>query len=239
MKLYKQCNIDTSEFETVVVHYGLDFCESGEDEDECKSTILETPHIWSTKERYLKLFATDKESLTGNEYPSVVTYEEIIAKGEGEQVEFKPTLRYDFDWGKANNNVRYKVAKNICSFLNTKGGVLFIGVDDNKMIQGLEVGDYLLFDNNKQDVFRNEFDRLFYYFFSAPVKPYVSLKIERIDNKDIGVVIIEKSKQPVFLKNRKGEGVEKEFFVRAEASSRLVSDVEEIIQYVFNNWKEK
>ncbi len=239
LKLYKHCNIDTTDYETVVVHYGLDFCESVEDESQCESTILETPHVWSSKERYNIEFATNVDPQTEAGNSSIFNWKEIIELGEGEQIEFKPTLRYDFDLKKESNSVRYKIAKNICSFLNTKGGVLFIGVGNNQMIQGLEVGDYLLFNNNKRDMFRNEFDRLFYYFFSASVKPFVSLKIERIDNKDVGVVIVEKSKQPVFLKNRKHEGVEKEFVVRAEASSRFMTDVEEIIQYVFNNWKEK
>lgn len=78
LKLYKNYNIDTTNYETVVVHYGLDFCESGEDEDECKWTILETPHVWSSKERYDIEFAANVNSQTETENPHFFTWEKMI-----------------------------------------------------------------------------------------------------------------------------------------------------------------
>ncbi len=239
LKLYEYFNIDITKYKKEVFHFGLDYSESGEEQDGCERTILKTPHVWSSEERYENEFLQDTEFESQKEDSNIISYKEIIEKGEGHQVEFKPALRYHFKWKKETNSVRYIIAKIICSFLNSNGGLLFIGVTDHREIQGLEKGDYLLFDNNLQDKFRNEFDILFDYFFPLSLKPFVSLKIERIQGKDIGIVEVEKSKQPVFLKNRKTGEIKKEFYMRAEASSRLVEEVEEIIQYVFNNWGKK
>lgn len=138
---------------------------------------------------------------------------------------------------KETNLVRKIIAKSICSLLNSKGGCLFIGVTDRGHIQGLEKSDYLLFEDNTRDKFRNEFDNLLYYFFTHSIKPFVKLQIEKIQGKDIGIVVVEKSNRPVFLKSNNCGEIQKEFYMRGEASSRQIIDVEEIIQYVFNNWK--
>lgn len=45
---------------------------------------------------------------------------ELIAKGEGECLDFKQSV-----------NSAQKIAKSICAFANTKGGVLLIGIKDN------------------------------------------------------------------------------------------------------------
>ena len=50
-----------------------------------------------------------------------------LSKGEGEQIEFKQTL-----------NDEFKIAKTLCSMANTRGGVLLIGVRDNKTITGVD-----------------------------------------------------------------------------------------------------
>ncbi|MDW7695922.1 ATP-binding protein [Flammeovirgaceae bacterium SG7u.111] len=51
----------------------------------------------------------------------------IISKGESQTLEFKQTITH-----------KYKLAKVICSFANTKGGLLLIGVADNQQILGID-----------------------------------------------------------------------------------------------------
>jgi predicted HTH transcriptional regulator len=53
--------------------------------------------------------------------------EKYLEKGEGEQVEFKQTLNNEF-----------KIATTICSLANTRGGILLIGVKDDKTIAGVD-----------------------------------------------------------------------------------------------------
>ena len=51
----------------------------------------------------------------------------LIIKGEGEKVDFKQKISQP-----------YKIAKTISAFANSKGGVLLVGVKDNKIISGAD-----------------------------------------------------------------------------------------------------
>ena len=62
----------------------------------------------------------------------------LIEQGENEHVEFKSTLRYNLFTKKPDKEIEYAALKSIAAFLNTSGGTLIIGVDDNKNILGLE-----------------------------------------------------------------------------------------------------
>lgn len=53
--------------------------------------------------------------------------EELIFKGENEEVDFKQTI-----------SDPYKIAKTISSFANTKGGKILVGVRDDKTITGID-----------------------------------------------------------------------------------------------------
>jgi len=64
-----------------------------------------------------------------------------IREGEGDSVEFKQSLIYDFHRARANpgeqwskyrsDDVLFSSLKTICAFLNTRGGILYVGVADN------------------------------------------------------------------------------------------------------------
>jgi len=70
--------------------------------------------------------------------------QKIISEGEGDQVEFKSSLRWDYKANRVNKNLEYVITKEISGFLNSEGGVLFIGGDDNGNILGLK-NDYKTF----------------------------------------------------------------------------------------------
>lgn len=54
--------------------------------------------------------------------------EKLIAKGEGEQLDFKQSI----------SNAK-KIAKTLVAFANTTGGKLLIGVNDSGLIVGCEI----------------------------------------------------------------------------------------------------
>ncbi|MEZ5198269.1 MAG: putative DNA binding domain-containing protein [Bacteroidales bacterium] len=62
----------------------------------------------------------------------------LIEQGEGDFVEFKSTLRYNLFSKKFDKEIEHAVLKTIAAFLNSAGGTLFIGVDDNRNILGLQ-----------------------------------------------------------------------------------------------------
>lgn len=70
--------------------------------------------------------------------------ERLIRLGEGTQIEFKATFRRNLHTGKADKNIETASLKEIVGFMNTLGGSLIIGVNDDGKISGLN-----------QDIFSN------------------------------------------------------------------------------------
>jgi hypothetical protein len=64
--------------------------------------------------------------------------------------------------------------------------------------------------------------------------PSVVTEFQGVDEKTIFLIAVEKNIRPVMLNNQYMD--RKEFFVRREASTREIVDIEEIIDYVFSNW---
>lgn len=191
--------------------------------------ILETPFDWTGySEPYWWGELEDEE--TEQVRPSI---RDIIQRGESNTVEFKPALLYNFTTGKGGIGVKAHIAKAICAFLNSNGGVLFIGVTDDGEIQGLSHDFSLSEDKNEKDFFKLEFDQMLAHFLSFGVKSNVSGDFHRLDDKDIFVVFVMPSKRrPTFLKKQDV----KEFYVRGEASSRQLTDVEELVNYCIDKW---
>ena len=55
----------------------------------------------------------------------------MISKGETKAVEFKSSLRINLHTDNKDSEIEHAVLKTLAGFMNTKGGTLLIGVDDN------------------------------------------------------------------------------------------------------------
>ena len=193
--------------------------------------ILKTPLDWSDyKDPY---WWGEPEVIDSEETHSLQSLKEIIEKGESNQIEFKPALLYNFTTKKAGIGIKQINAKAICSFLNSNGGILFIGVNDDKTIQGLS-DDFLLSNKpNVKDFFRLEFDNMIKKFISTSVFSNINADFSTIDNKEIFVVTVFPLKiGPAFLNGQFG----KEFYVRGQASSLPIKDQKEIEKYCVEKW---
>ena len=62
---------------------------------------------------------------------------ELIAGDETFEVEFKSTARWNLRDGVKDKRMEDAVVKTIAGFLNTDGGTLFIGIDDQRTPIGL------------------------------------------------------------------------------------------------------
>src|ERR1017187_10373679 len=79
----------------------------------------------------------------------------LIAAGESAAVEFKSSVRWDMRENRLNEPLKYSVIKTVAAFLNSNGGTLLIGVDDDRQVLGLQ-GDYSAFKKtDSQDAFEN------------------------------------------------------------------------------------
>lgn len=228
--LYEELDIEIGDLKEVVYHYGVDYAESGEDEESgAMRTILKVPFNWITLESYNEFQTKFNEE----HQIDAIDYGSIIARGESNQIEFKPTIIYNFDTGKGSIKVKYIIAKVICSFLNSNGGTLFIGVKDDGTVQGLDY-DYSLFESGQRDKVLLELDDLISRYFGSGRKPLIEGVIQEVNGKEILVVEVAASEKPVFLNNQFNGVTSKEFYIRMHASTRVLTDVEEIVDYIVN-----
>jgi len=138
----------------------------------------------------------------------------LISKGESESLELKSSLRYDIKTGAVNKKLEFVVAKTISAFLNSEGGQLIIGVDDDGNILGLEKDMQTLSSSNK-DGFEIHLRQIVKSMLGDHFEKHIKVSFPVLDDKEICLVRVSKSGRPVFVTF---EGVES-FFVRIGTSS--------------------
>lgn len=158
---------------------------------------------------------------------------ELIKRDESYNLEFKSTFAWNLKEEKVDKDVKFTTLKTIAAFLNTNGGTLIIGVDDNHQIVGLN-HDYQANFRGDKDGFLQDFTNYAQSEFGLNAyKKYISTKFEVVDEKEIFIVQVEKSLEPTFVKKEN----RKSLFVRLDNQTKPYEDPEEINEYIKDNWK--
>ena len=171
------------------------------------------------------------ENLKGLEVEEAINYEKIIKGGENDYVEFKSSLRWDYEQGNVNKLMEHIIAKTISAFMNSEGGKLFIGVSDTGETLGIEK-DCVTLKNKNKDGFLLQLTQVINQYLGKEFNQYASIKIIQIKDKEICIVDVANSAMPVFLKNNDKE----EFYIRASASSQPMS-IREANEYIRTHWE--
>lgn len=158
---------------------------------------------------------------------------ELILTGESDSVEFKSTLRYDLRNKGVNKKLEYVIAKTIAAFMNSDGGNLFIGVDDNQNILGL-ADDISTLSKPNIDGFELHLIEIIKNFIGVGLISHVKISFPTIEDVQICRIKVSRSSKPVFTKF---EGKE-DFFVRSGCSSQPLSR-EDQSAYEKSNWASK
>ena len=147
---------------------------------------------------------------------------DLIRGGESDSVEFKSTLRTNIRTGKRDKGMEAAVLKTLAGFLNTNGGVLFIGVSDEGTPGGLEA-----------DCFPNE-DKMYLHLVNIVnrgmgKKAWMALHVNFDDYKGKRIIVVrcERSSEPIYLK----DGNTERFYVRTGPATEEMS-VEEAVAYI-------
>lgn len=158
--------------------------------------------------------------------PDITT---LIAAGESEKVEFKSSLRTNFSKNERDRRVEGNIIKSLAGFLNSDGGTLIVGVNDNGMpvrIKGKVMGI-------KCDGFDSE-DRMSLYLRDLVINRIgpVAMSLIRLRYYDYGGVRVlaarcSKSDTPVFVR----EGRNSRFYVRTGPSTSSLS-VQDAMTYM-------
>jgi len=206
-----------------------------------KQFIPMDPLLWKL-EKFEEFLAARREliALKLNEYltslisiPEVVherPISELIKLGESATLEFKSTLEWDVIQSKKNPALRKQVMKTIAAFLNSAGGTVVIGVEDNGYIYGL--ANDLALSNNSTDRFVNLISNLITEDIGAEFASFIKIRFEVLDKQKVCVVDVYKAPQPAYLKGEHGS----EFYIRLGPTSRML-DTEEAINYINMNWE--
>jgi len=168
---------------------------------------------------YIEILKRIEPSSTSAPIDSV---HELILEGEGQMIEFKSTMRYDMRTGEVNKKLEHVIAKTVAAFMNSAGGSLFIGVDDNQNAIGLEK-DYTTLSKPDRDGFQLHLSNLLDKYLGKEVMKLWKLEWPIYDEKQICVVQVTAGNKPVYVTY---EGKE-EFFVRKEGSSQPLTRAEE------------
>lgn len=122
-----------------------------------------------------------------------VSSAEIIQQGEDEFIEFKSTLRWNLNSNKKDKKIEKAVLKTIAAFLNSKGGVLFIGVNDDGTILGLDNGN---FENSDKYILHLE--NIIKTHLGSIAMKWIHYSIEEADSKAYCRVDCLPSNQPIY-----------------------------------------
>ena len=153
---------------------------------------------------------------------------DIISKGENEIVEFKSSFRWDIRGKRVNTKLEHVIAKGISGFLNTKGGLLFIGVDENGEILGLEK-DFSFLGKKDQDGFQLKLAEIVGNYIGNEIADFWKIKFFNIEDKEICVIEVIKSPEPVYTKKFKKKNGE-DFYIRVGSSTTPLS-MRETVKY--------
>ena len=162
----------------------------------------------------------------------------LIKNGESSIVEFKSTLRYCMNQKKDDKKMEYACMKTIAAYLNSEGGTLLIGIDDNGNILGLD-NDFSTFTKpNKMDEFQKHLDNLIQNYFNNSIFGLLKINFHDLSKSTICEIIVKQSdEKPIMLKNVTDMNIE-EFYIRRSASSKALSRTE-MIEYISTHWKKQ
>jgi hypothetical protein len=156
----------------------------------------------------------------------VVDWAAMIANGENERVEFKSSISWDVQTKQRNKLLEHTIAKTIASFMNTHGGVLFIGVHDSGRIIGLN-GDLKICKGQNEDGLRLRLDDTIKNYLGNKVLPLMKVNPLKENERIYWAIEIQPTVEPVFV-TQNGED---EFWIRGTSSSRRLSG-REMVEYI-------
>jgi len=184
-----------------------------------KHSILKIILYWNQQKKEKSNYKLEQEKLY-----------RIISSGEGKTTEFKSSLRWCMTSNKVQPYIEAAVVKTISGFMNKKGGILLIGVEDDGNIIGLDL-DYATFKKENKDNFSQHLSNILERDIGIQFSNYWKEKFIEIDNKEICIIEVSKSLKPVFTRVNN----EEKFFVRSGSTTKSLkpSNLHEYIEMNF------
>ena len=178
--------------------------------------------------------------------PTGISVPKLLESGESERVEFKSTARMNLRTKQRDPAMEAVIVKTVAAFLNSDGGNLLIGVDDDGTPLGLDA-DFTLLRQPDADRFELWLRDTLTTMLGQSTAAEVGIFFEQVarpadataDSEDPAEVLVCRvectpSPRPVYLRGTKNNALP-EFWVRAGNSSRQLS-VDQAAEYVMYRW---
>jgi len=130
------------------------------------------------------------------------------------------------------NELVSSIIKTISSFLNSKGGILLVGVQDNGIICGIEKDYSFLKGRQNWNGWSQHLVNLIEKQIGIEFIKYIQIKKNYYKSKTISKIIVNKSSKPIYIE-KKGP----KFYVRRSNTCRHLNTTE-ANNYILNHWKE-
>lgn len=169
------------------------------------------------------------ENLSGPEFRDFSREEllDVLTEGESDRVEFKSTLRCNLHTGKADKRMENACLKTLAAYMNSDGGLLLVGTNDDGEVIGLEADKFPNHDKmllHLMSLIRNHLGGEF--------APFIRSSVHSLEARDLLVVECLPAPQPVYFRRDQDET----FFVRSGPSTQQLSP-SEVVAYVSHRQK--
>lgn len=152
--------------------------------------------------------------------------QELASLGESATLEFKSTLRWDMVRGQVNRDLQFSALRTVAAFLNSYGGTLLVGVEDDGTVCGLG-RDLATLPERSLDAFQQTLVSLMRDHIGPHFSALVHIRFEEVVGEVVCLLDVDAAPEPAFLSGPRG----KEFFVRMGNTSQPLNP-EETLKYV-------
>ncbi|MDZ8171619.1 ATP-binding protein [Microbacterium xanthum] len=158
----------------------------------------------------------------------------VLSAGETDRVEFKETARWNVREDKKDARMELAIAKTVAAFLNSSGGVLLIGANDDGQVIGLH-RDLATLRTPDHDRFELWLRDLLSTLLGRNAAALPRIQFHGSGGDAVCAVSCPASPKPVFLVRAK-DGGSTDLWVRVGNSTRSLG-VDEAVQYVAEHWR--
>lgn len=159
-----------------------------------------------------------------------VSIKELIKEEENQNLEFKSSIRWDVKNNIENKDLEKIVVKTIAGFMNSEGGQLVVGVDDDGNILGLE-NDYIALGNADRDKFERHITQLLINSVGKEYVQFTRISFEKIGGRDVCLITVRPGTKPAYIKY----GDKEEFYARTGNATNVFS-LSEATEYIKTRW---
>lgn len=157
--------------------------------------------------------------------------EQLIVAKEGSRTEFKSTFRWNVKESKKDKAIEFAVVKTVAGFMNSVGGTLVVGVDDDAKVMGLE-SDYATLHKPTSDGFELHLRNRIESTIGSDLADLIHVGFVSREGKDVCVVVVEPSPKPIWVEH----AGEEDFYVRSGNQTKPLGK-QETVEYIKRRWR--